>query len=373
MTREIITIGYRTNEILSSHIKYLTSVEEGKARSPVKPLESPPYENLWEGCSNEDVSDDICFCQRLSFFKRVGKLSQFFELENGASTKKEILNNPQYGEVDDIVGLLELIKDHIERWVLNLKSFKIRITNKTNKMFNKGFVDYVENILGRVEDASKVQTLHFSAIMLDWEKKIASKLFKPDRKTIDLIENDKMKVGVSVKHIVSPFFHSLREQVNPDITHSLLTEGAFPVIVSIIDEVQNGKMRGHCFLTPYLEGLVGILARFTFLLDDVEVISLGKQYNLASFFTNLLQTNGLDEVQGFSIVALKNLSAQSKKLSEFTKVYNGGFFANFFICFHSPPKPTGLYPVHHGIFSSKDTFFLVEVREVTKLVTCLDH
>eukprot|EP01018_Ginkgo_biloba_P029799 Gb_23646 [translate_table: standard] len=157
------------------------------------------------------------------------------------------------------------------------------------------------------------------------------------------------------------------------LTRSLLAEGAFPVIVSRIDVVRHGEMRGSRFLTPYLEGLVGILARFTFLLDDVEVLALGKEYNLASLFTDLLQTNGLDEVQRLSAVALENLSAQSKKLSEFPEISNGGFCATFFSCLHSPPKPTGLCPVHHGICSSRDTFCLLEARAVTKLVACLDH
>eukprot|EP01018_Ginkgo_biloba_P037326 Gb_19996 [translate_table: standard] len=48
MTGEINTIGYRHSGILSSHIKYLDGVEEGKERSHVEPRESPPYENLWE-------------------------------------------------------------------------------------------------------------------------------------------------------------------------------------------------------------------------------------------------------------------------------------------------------------------------------------
>eukprot|EP01018_Ginkgo_biloba_P003683 Gb_40090 [translate_table: standard] len=47
-TGEINTIGYRNSDSLSSCIKYLNGVEEGKARSPVEPPKSPPYENLWE-------------------------------------------------------------------------------------------------------------------------------------------------------------------------------------------------------------------------------------------------------------------------------------------------------------------------------------
>eukprot|EP01018_Ginkgo_biloba_P035151 Gb_02974 [translate_table: standard] len=97
------------------------------------------------------------FSQRFSSFNRVGKSSQSVELENGASTKNEILNNLQYGEVDDIVSFPEHIKNLIERWFLNLKFLKFCIIDRANKMFNIGFVDYVENILGRVEDANLVE------------------------------------------------------------------------------------------------------------------------------------------------------------------------------------------------------------------------
>lgn len=157
------------------------------------------------------------------------------------------------------------------------------------------------------------------------------------------------------------------------LTRSLLDEGAFPVVVGKIDEVRHGETRGSRFRTPYLEGLVGILARFTFLLDDVAVLALAKQYNLASLFTDLLQTNGFDEVQRLSAVALENLSAYSKTLSKVPEVSNGGLCAKLFGCLFSPSKPTGLCPVHHGICSTKDTFCLLEARAVTKLVACLDH
>ncbi|XP_057862627.1 U-box domain-containing protein 43 [Cryptomeria japonica] len=175
--------------------------------------------------------------------------------------------------------------------------------------------------------------------------------------------------GLTEEHAAAASLLANLPVMDATLTRSLLDEGAFPVVVSRIHEVRHGETRGSRFLTPYLEGLVGVLARFTFLLDDEVVVALAKQYNLASLFTDLLQTNGLDEVQRLSAVALENLSAHSNALSEFPEISKGGFCD----CLFPPPKPTGLCPVHHGICSSKNTFCLLEAKAVTKLVACLDH
>lgn len=46
---------------------------------------------------------------------------------------------------------------------------------------------------------------------------IASRFFKPDKKTADLVGNEKMKASVNVRHIVMPCSSSARAQVIPDI------------------------------------------------------------------------------------------------------------------------------------------------------------
>ncbi|KAF8413069.1 hypothetical protein HHK36_001045 [Tetracentron sinense] len=71
--------------------------------------------------------------------------------------------------------------------------------------------------LGKVEDVSKVQTLLFSATLPVWVKHIASRFLKPDKKTADLVGNEKMKANASVRHIVLPCSSSARSQLIPDI------------------------------------------------------------------------------------------------------------------------------------------------------------
>lgn len=46
---------------------------------------------------------------------------------------------------------------------------------------------------------------------------IASKFLKPDKKTVDLVGNEKMKASKNVRHIIIPCSSSARSQLIPDI------------------------------------------------------------------------------------------------------------------------------------------------------------
>lgn len=46
---------------------------------------------------------------------------------------------------------------------------------------------------------------------------IASRFLKPEKKTIDLVGNEKMKASTSVRHIALPCSRSARAQLIPDI------------------------------------------------------------------------------------------------------------------------------------------------------------
>ncbi|XP_016497180.2 LOW QUALITY PROTEIN: DEAD-box ATP-dependent RNA helicase 7 [Nicotiana tabacum] len=119
--------------------------------------------------------------------------------------------------VDIVVGTPGRIKDHIERGNLDFRSLKFRVLDEVDEMLKIGFVDDVELILGKVEDASQVQTILFSATLPDWVKHIASKFLKPDKKTVDLVGNEKMKASKNVRHIIIPCSSSARSQLIPDI------------------------------------------------------------------------------------------------------------------------------------------------------------
>lgn len=158
------------------------------------------------------------------------------------------------------------------------------------------------------------------------------------------------------------------------LTRQLLDESAFRIIISRIIQIRQGEIRGGRFVTPYLEGLVRILARLTFVLaDDSDAVGLAREHDLAALFIELLQSNGLDMVQMVSAMALENLSEESKRLTQLPDVPKPGLCTSLFSCFSKPPEVIGLCRLHHGTCSLKDTFCLVEGKAVGKLVACLDH
>ncbi|KAL8111407.1 hypothetical protein AgCh_019215 [Apium graveolens] len=99
--------------------------------------------------------------------------------------------------VDIVVGTLGCIKDHIERGNLDFSSLKFCVFDKADEMLKMCFVDDVELFLGKVEDASLVQTLLFSATLPIWMKHIVSRFLKPNKKIADLVGNEKMKASIN--------------------------------------------------------------------------------------------------------------------------------------------------------------------------------
>ncbi|KAI3793067.1 hypothetical protein L1987_35680 [Smallanthus sonchifolius] len=119
--------------------------------------------------------------------------------------------------VDIVVGAVGRVKDHIERGNLDLCSLKFRILDEADEMLRQGFVEDVEYILGKVNDATKVQTVLFSATLPSWVNHIASKFLKPNKKIVDLVGVQVMKASESVRHIIMPCSWTARSQVIPDI------------------------------------------------------------------------------------------------------------------------------------------------------------
>ncbi|EOA12485.1 hypothetical protein CARUB_v10026032mg [Capsella rubella] len=119
--------------------------------------------------------------------------------------------------VDIVVGTPGRIKDHIERQNIDLSHLQFRVLDEADEMLRMGFVEDVELILGKVEDATKVQTLLFSATLPSWVKNISTRFLKRDQKTIDLVGNDKMKASNSVRHIAIPCNKAAMSRLIPDI------------------------------------------------------------------------------------------------------------------------------------------------------------
>ncbi|XP_022772552.1 U-box domain-containing protein 43-like isoform X2 [Durio zibethinus] len=158
------------------------------------------------------------------------------------------------------------------------------------------------------------------------------------------------------------------------LTRQMLDEGAFQLIISRVVKIRQGEIRGTRFVTPFLEGLVHVLARVTFVLsDEPGAVALCRESGLAALFIDLLQANGLDNVQMVSAAALENLSQESKNLTRLPELPAPGFCAPIFPCFSKPAVITGLCCVHRGTCSLRESFCLLEGQAVHKLVALLDH
>ncbi|XP_057489993.1 U-box domain-containing protein 44-like [Actinidia eriantha] len=158
------------------------------------------------------------------------------------------------------------------------------------------------------------------------------------------------------------------------LTRQMLDEGAFPSVYSRLTRIRQGETRSSRFVTPYQEGLVRVLSRITFVLaEEPDAIALCRELNLALLFIELLQANGLDNVQMVSAIALENLSQESKNLTKLPELPKPGFCVSIFPCFSEPPVIIGLCRVHRGTCSLKETFCLLEGQAVEKLVALLEH
>lgn len=158
------------------------------------------------------------------------------------------------------------------------------------------------------------------------------------------------------------------------LTREMLSVGAFEKIVSKVVGIRQGEIRGMRFERNFLEGLVRILSRITFAFGDEAraVTSFCREYDVASLFIQLLQSNGQDTVQMVSATALENLSLESINLSHMPDLPPPSC-GSIFSCMSRPPVVTGLCKIHHGVCSLKETFCLVEGEAVEKLVALLDH
>lgn len=158
------------------------------------------------------------------------------------------------------------------------------------------------------------------------------------------------------------------------LARQMLDEGAFQLVYSRIVKIRQGGTKGGRFVTPYFEGLVRVLERVTLVLaDEQDAIALCRELNVAALFIDLLQSNGLDNVQMSSAAALENLSQESKNLTRFPELPPPGICASIFPCFSKQPALNGLCKLHRGTCSLKESFCLLEGQAVDKLVALLDH
>ncbi|XP_010551630.1 PREDICTED: putative U-box domain-containing protein 42 [Tarenaya hassleriana] len=178
------------------------------------------------------------------------------------------------------------------------------------------------------------------------------------------------------RHAVSAKFLAKLPQQNLTLNLALVSDSVVSKILNAIHLIQRSGTRTSRYATDYLEGLVGILARFTATLYEPQMLYLAINHNLTSVFAELLMKTSSDEVQRLSATGLENLSSATPTLSRPPQTRSTKFMATLSMprslsIGSSRKKQIQICPIHRGVCSSKSTFCLVEANTVTKLVACL--
>ncbi|KAK1416198.1 hypothetical protein QVD17_31987 [Tagetes erecta] len=153
-----------------------------------------------------------------------------------------------------------------------------------------------------------------------------------------------------------------------------------PSFLRKLHQVQRSGARMSKYGGAYLEGLVGILVRFTSTLYEHQFLALARTYSFTTLFTELLMNTFSDEIQKLSANGLENLSSKTVTLSKPQQIKKRKFkkLRKLYLqkCFSFASRNleiTPSCPVHKGVCSSQETFCLVEAKAVEKLLTCFEH
>ncbi|KAF8021365.1 hypothetical protein BT93_G1718 [Corymbia citriodora subsp. variegata] len=207
---------------------------------------------------------------------------------------------------------------------------------------------------------------------------LAERLCKTRGLPENLIRSPNELNHVTEKQSISAIFLAKLPHKNVTLNLALLNKGLIPDVLQRINRMQVSGTRTSRYAIAYLEGLVGILVRFTTTLYEPQLLALARNYNFTSVFTELLMRTSSDEVQRLSAIGLENLSAESAHLSKPPEIKK----AKTRKLFHLPKslsfnfsksKTLSICPVHRGVCSSQNTFCLIEANAVERLLTCLDH
>ncbi|XVF43310.1 hypothetical protein PTKIN_Ptkin02bG0030100 [Pterospermum kingtungense] len=208
---------------------------------------------------------------------------------------------------------------------------------------------------------------------------LAERLCKTRGQPENLIESPAETNHITEKQAVSAKFLAKLPQQNLTLNLALLNKNVVPTILQKISLIQRRGTRTSRHATVYLEGLVGILVRFTTTLYEPQILFLARTHNFTSVFTELLMKTSSDEVQILSAIGLENLSLESINLSCPPQIKKTKFMKMLplskFLSSSSSKrrnKPE-LCPVHRGACSSESTFCLINAKAVERLVQCLDH
>lgn len=238
----------------------------------------------------------------------------------------------------------------------------------------------VIELLNNPNEVLQVVTIMFStALSPVLGHTLADRLCKTRGQPQALLEELPETTAPTEKQAISAKFLARLPHENISLNLALLE--TVPFILRKINQVQQFGSRTSKYGSVYLEGLVGILVRFTATLYENLFLILAKNFSFCNVFTELLTNTVSDEVQRLSATGLQNLSSKTVTLSKPAQIKKLKFkkFRKFSFlqkCFSFDSRILEVRPqcpVHKGACSSQETFCLFEANAVEKLLTCFDH
>ncbi|XP_044951719.1 putative U-box domain-containing protein 42 isoform X1 [Hordeum vulgare subsp. vulgare] len=211
---------------------------------------------------------------------------------------------------------------------------------------------------------------------------IAERLCKTQGQPGRLVKSISHARQITERHAASVTLLSRLPHRNISLNLALVQEGAVPVLLSGIEEMQSSAKRRSRYAAQYMEGLVGSLVRLTATLYNPTVLKEAMDHSLASVFTELLTgAAGSAEVQRLAAVGLENLSYQSIKLSQLPpeedprpkkKTMLKRLMTTRAQGNKNPQHQQPVCPVHRGVCSTVTSFCLLEAGAVEGLLVCLE-
>ncbi|KAJ0038653.1 hypothetical protein Pint_23428 [Pistacia integerrima] len=183
---------------------------------------------------------------------------------------------------------------------------------------------------------------------------------------------------ITQKQAISAKFLAKLPHQNLTLNLALLGKNVVPTVLQSINLIQRSGTRTSRYASAFLEGLVGVLVRFTSTLYEPQMLFLARNYNFTAVFTELLMNTSCDEVQRLSAIGLENLSSESTNLSKPPEIKKTKFLKVLTLpkslSFSSSKKKIpSVCPVHRGACSSQNTFCLIDAKAVGRLLACLEH
>ncbi|CAO2828482.1 unnamed protein product [Amaranthus hypochondriacus] len=179
---------------------------------------------------------------------------------------------------------------------------------------------------------------------------------------------------VTERQALSVSFLAKLPHQNLTLNLALLSKNTIPGILQSISQIQRNGTRQNRFAGMYMEGLVGVLVRFTATLYDPQMLFQAINHNFTAVLTDLLTETSRDEVQTLAATALEKLSTQSIRLSKPPQKTRKKLFNLFSLpSRYSKKTKVELCVAHKGVCSQQTTFCLIEAGAIERLLACLDH